>query len=576
MDFAFKPIQISSPLLKIEGGFSLEETRSHFVRLTVSNNNQVQNIGKSSRFEQRVIYFEAHQTTVINAVHDNLDIRVVAHLWLVNKCFLNTCPVSSALLDKFTEIRSQQGLLVTFDLIKVFFKHFKECGDRKSLGIFLQNNLKRRKFWQTDIRQVQKLAHILFQYDSYKAVVALAKKNNSLDAVLQKSGLSQHYQGNYTELCYRTYYIEILNDLTVNEHSDVFSELMRHKDAPFDAYLLGHEVISIMIQKALDAEVALAEDWRTFIINIAGDPRLFSSPDYRRWWKVLPLLYSDTMQGWLAGLDLELFLKALKNYADASCDADLQRMYPARAEFLQGLYENKLISLSKLFVGKKPAEYIRQLSSSDATLNGSKPKFSKITDDPNLSVIYLKVGNSHMVEGSHSFKIRIYKELPNKEHFLSYAKPYSKRDLGPGMRDAYQKIHGTSCFEVTHSQGISWQHKTIQEFKKFGVYVDPEWVLTKSDYRDYKDKYGLVVNNTDANTTLTEESKVTAVKSTSTLRQSNNSYFSSILVKELQERPFQTTKNLAVSTKLGENNVMNVLEEDSKFHKSSNGLWSII
>jgi len=269
----------------------------------------------------------------------------------------------------------------------------------------------------------------------------------------------------------------------MGENSDIFDELSQENVArmPYNNKWLGHEVISIMIQKGLDSGVVLPDNWLQVILKIADDPRVAY---HREWWSLIARQYIEAMQGWLAGFDLELFLKSLKNFSESSGDASLQRMFPARERFLKGLLDHKLIRLSKLFIGREPARYIKSLYDQK-----NMPKFSRLTDS-DLSVIYLKVGHIHMVEGSHSFSLRLYDELPDRERLLNYSRTFRGSELGPRLAEMYERKSQKAAFSVTHNPNLTWQHKVIQEFGKQGVSINPEWVLTLDDYRNYRRKYG--------------------------------------------------------------------------------------
>jgi len=162
-------------------------------------------------------------------------------------------------------------------------------------------------------------------------------------------------------------------------------------------------------------------------------------------------------------------------------------MFPARAKFLRGLYDHKLIPLSKLFIGRAPSRYLKAQYNHD-----QMPTFSRLNHG-DLSVIYLKVGHIHMVEGSHSFSLRLYDELPDGEHFsfVSINRRFAGRELGIGLAEKYKRQYRKDAFSVTHNPPVTWQHKVIRELAKKGISVNPEWVLTSEDYREYRRKFGV-------------------------------------------------------------------------------------
>jgi hypothetical protein len=392
------------------GEYPSQQTKTHFKRLVVELNGNVQSVGNNDRFKRRqkeILENLAKMGNIIDEIQNSRDIRVVIHLWRAPGEFIKSFPVNSRVLEKFRKVRRQQGQLALYSLAQLFFEKFDECGDVHALTAFLRREFcSRSSFFSNNMEILRKKASRVFTLKGPVLIAEYAiKQGLELNGAMQAFGVPERQSGKYTNVCKQRYYIESLNQLAPGDDSNIFDELIKEAVVrrPYkNDRWLGHVVLNIMIQKVIDADEDLPDNWRDILLKIAGDPRISDrSQSYREWWSLLPQKHIEAMQGWMAGFELDLFLKALRNYAKTSHDDSLKRMFPARARFLQGLYDHGLIKLSKLFIGRAPARYIRSLFNRE-----QQPKFSKL-DDGDLSVIYLKIGHVHMVEGSHSFSLRL-------------------------------------------------------------------------------------------------------------------------------------------------------------------------
>jgi|GEM_PF-4334019 len=503
MDYKIPPIQLPTidyqlkkhPLMDD----SYQQTIKHFSNLTKELNRMEQSVGINDRLERRKEDLLNLESTddLIHEIQNNLDIRAIISLWLESDTFIEQYSVSHPILLKFHQVRKKMSLLTLHGLIQLFIERFDQCGDIQELAQFIREEITERTLYSDDLKRLQKQANAVLSTMGPKIIVSYAtKENEPLDRVISMVGISTKQSSRFTDVCRQHYYIESLKQLKLGDQSDIFDDLVRNEVAkmPYNNNLLGHEVLSIMIQKGIDSGINFPEYWRDIILSIAGDPRN-RGQTYRKWWKPLSLRYIEAMQGWMAGLDLKLFLESLMNYADSSGNVALRRMFTARIKFLQGLYDHGLIASSKLFIGKAPASYLRAQYHEIQT-----PIFSKL-NDRELSVIYLKLqvnhqhksGYIHMVEGSHNFKMRVYKKLPDKHPFSfeSRARGYSKKELQTDVEMRYMRQYNQSVFAVSHDQTFNWLYKILQELKKQGVLVDPEWVLSTENYSHYKNKFGI-------------------------------------------------------------------------------------
>ncbi len=504
MGYKIPPIQLPEidvqlkkyPLIKYDS----QQTIQHFSNLTADLNKMEQSVGVNNRLERRKEALLNHLERSDNFIHEiqnSLDIRAVVSLWLEFDTFIEEYPVSHPILLRFHQVREKMGLLTLHGLIQLFITRFDQCGDIQELAQFIREEIAERTLYSDDLKRLQKQANAVLSAQGPRKIVNFSIKNNrKLKDVMRFVGIPKDQLGRYIDKCHQCYYIESLKQLEPGEQSDIFDKLIQNGVArrAYDNHWLGHEVLSIMIQKGIDSGIELPENWRDIILRIAGDPRNRGQA-YREWWNPLSLRHIETMQGWMAGLDLKLFLESLMNYADSSGHEALKRMFTARVRFLQGLYDHGFIASSKLFIGKAPDRYLRAQYHEN-----QMPMFSKL-NDRDLSVIYLKLqvnhqhqsGYIHMVEGSHNFKMRVYKNLPDIHPFTfeSKAKGYSVQALKTDLEMRYIRQYNQSVFSVSHDQTFNWLHKILQELKNHGVLVEPEWVLSPEDYKPYKNKFGI-------------------------------------------------------------------------------------
>ena len=213
------------------------------------------------------------------------------------------------------------------------------------------------------------------------------------------------------------------------------------------------------------------------MLRIAGDPRVpESSLNYQKWWAVLGSERVRSMKGWLSRVDLKLFLEILDDYGKSSGKRDMQRMFPSRKRFLDGLIEQGLVAHSRLFLSAEAERFLkRNFAAEDlpdyATVSGSQ-----------TTTIYLQVGHLHMIEGSHSFAMRLSSDIPEIPEILNYETRKFSHNKLTIMRDEVERI--------IHTPYRFWQHNAIQYMRNRGIYLDVEKLFSKRDYRDYIATHG--------------------------------------------------------------------------------------
>ena len=254
--------------------------------------------------------------------------------------------------------------------------------------------------------------------------------------------------------------------------------------------MLGHEILRILIDRS--PREGVDKQWQAILLTIAGDPRISKgSSKYQRWWAALNDQQIQKVRGWLSRVDLLLFLKVLEDYAENNGKSDMKRMFPARKKFLEGLFDMGLVEDSRLFLNYNAEDYLEGYLNENYK-NSELPTYATVSSSQ--SMIYLKVAGKHLIEGTHSFKLWIFEDLPQTCKIFDYSKSeFTDSDLRKKVEASFLEAFKGSqkaYKAITHGHK-TWQHRAIKVFSDFGVQIDPEKVLTNQSYLEYKRKYGI-------------------------------------------------------------------------------------
>lgn len=316
-------------------------------------------------------------------------------------------------------------------------------------------------------------------------------RGEELERKFAELGLVGYDEGRYGDLCRAHYYIEALKEIEIGQWDPIFDELLKPSvnRAPFgDGKRIGHAALEVIIDRA-GPEVS--ERWQDFVLGIAGDPRIKSSaPNYQEWWKPLGDARVEKVRGWLSREDLKLFLQALEQYGIESGKADLQRMFPARKRFLEGLYNQKLIRNTRLMLGRAAESIVKRLLGDDiktnfATLDG-------VLSDK--AIIYVDCGDFYLVEGSHNFKIWVYLAPPGQIVPSYDFSSFTHGELTHITPAQYRAMYDLPLEAVTHNR--NWQSKVINFLSEHGIELDIESLLSSEEYRGHLAIYGYPVVKT--------------------------------------------------------------------------------
>lgn len=435
--------------------------------------------------------------TIHSEINSTIDVRALTHLLGKNREFFEIVTVTEGLLESLYKPRPKLGRLSLLQLIDAFFAHFDQIAEPTvfnrlcNLICFeIAQNYARSE--DGDFAKLDKYRSLLFTLNGPKNVVIFAKDNGlDLDQTFKQLALHGYHDGRFQKVARFHHYLQTIRDLSVGEDHHVLTEICKpenYNSPAEDGRLMGHEILALLIDRSLHSEVSDA--WRRVIITIAGDPRVpQGSQRYQKWWAFLGEDRIRKVRGWLSRFDLLLFLGILQDYGESTRNEELKRMFPARKAFLEGLYRQGLISDSRLFVGKEAKKYLNS-----NYRRHELPEYA-LVKDLYRSMIYLRVGEIHMIEGSHSFKLWIFPELPSEINLLNYSiKELSPQDLSSNIKHAYLKEYHSDwnrIAEIVHNPNISWQAKAIEHLRRLGVAVDVEELFSSDDYWIYKSKVGL-------------------------------------------------------------------------------------
>jgi len=433
-----------------------------------------------------------------------LDLR--AFSWLMcHESLFRYVRLTPAVLERFTEISQPLTRLTLLQLTDLFFQRFDELADEEHLDalcMFFQEQFRLLSVAKdlkgnSDLQKINSASTELFSRSGPENVVRHAREQNQdLDSSLQMLGLATFGSGRFQDTCRYIYFLDALRHCQPGEEIPELAELGRPEvhNAVLAEGALGIEALKIMIDRSAPGQ--LSDSWQRTILSIAGDPRVpRSSENYQRWWSLLDDARVGRMKGWLSRFDLKLFLQVLEAFGKDTDDEKLQRMYPARKTFLEGLLAQNIVGHTRLFLSREADAYVSANYKADEV-----PQYARLKE-ATVSVIYIQLGTMHLVEGTHNTKLRIFPRLPSDAGLLSYeTKQFSKAQIGTDIKRSYEREFrdGKELIEITHSQGkCSWQHKAISYLHAQGLDVEIEGVLSTSDYQVYKQLYGLSVASSD-------------------------------------------------------------------------------
>ena len=401
-----------------------------------------------------------------------------------------------------TLLRAQQPRLTRMtlqQLVQLYFRRFDRLDEKEGLRELLERSL----LQQLDLIPPSKIqtsradplvtlkreGHWLLSLDGPRHLAERVRQGGrELGETFIELGLHGFDDGRYGDICRAHFYLETLRHLPLGDSDPVLDELLKPSvaKAPFEgARRIGHVALEILIDRAGQEA---GEVWQNFILNLAGDPRISSSAvNFREWWQPLGEERIQKVRGWLSKEDLRLFLQAVEQYGLETANMEMQRMFPARKRFLEGLFKLKLIRNTRLLLGGKAQQSVKRILGKDV-----KTSFARMDGPMNdKAVIYLDCGDFHLVEGSHSFKIWVYLAAPGETLRTYERNTFSHQDLTTTVPGTYKKLYPGLPYDAFVHTPHAWQNKVFTFLAENGIALDVEQLLSAEDYRLQLRKFGI-------------------------------------------------------------------------------------
>ncbi len=438
---------------------------------------------RSQQRKQAILQAVQNGDTVHAFLQTPSDLRLCLSLWRDNSEFFRRAPFDDDVLKSLQQNLKQPSRLQLWQLIQLYLETYQHLPCRRGLARFLQQHLQslpERTTPSQEMRSYRQHAADLFARDGVQSLLATAQQSPQGMVDLCRAWHIPE-QSNFAQQARAEYYLKPLENLPLGENAAVLEEIQQEEvksTSMSDGLLLGHHAARLLMDKVLKAKADLPENWRHQILAILDDPRVpRSSPSFQMWWGRLEGKYVNAMRTWLSKLDLRLFLNILEEVARRHDRKDMLRMYPARRRFLEGLQAQGLLKESRLLLGKQAEHYVReQFDARD--LSG----FGKLSS-ADVSLIYLNLHGVHLLEGTHSFQVRIYQDLPI-EGLADY-------EVNKFSMSNIRKYAADVSVKHSHSPVPRWQRSLIESLRQapFNLHIDPTKVLSRKDYFIYVEHF---------------------------------------------------------------------------------------
>ncbi|MCW4386321.1 EH signature domain-containing protein [Salinibacterium sp. SYSU T00001] len=478
------------------------DTIESWQALSLSARGVTRRAGTGRRFEEhlaelrRLIDAGSH-VALLEAVSDRSKLRALATIWLEDADRAERS-VSIEILQRMVELHSMKfSLLTTYVLVHAYLKYFDRMDDWAGgvraafadvLGAAVAHQSSAGRGDDDTVAEL--LAHPEFYFGvdgPGRLAEALHSQGASLPLYFRRAGLLGSDNGRFGELVRYALYIVQIREADPDEDHDFLREIA-HPDvinAPGSAgQRFGHDLLIELLRRT---EAAPGAAWLETVLDIAGDPRMRATARYLQWWNAIPDDLRARAVRWLSAQDLKLFLLAVEAFGvEGDIDA-LNRLFPSRKRFLQGLYDSGFVRETRLILGDEARDFVRQRVGKELRASLS------ILEGPNSSetaIIYMDCGTFHIVEGSHNFKIWTYLGEPD-DAFVNRARMrFSRRDLITTIPQRHRERFGWNSVQDKAHQGF-WQRDPIYFLAANNIPLPLEAVLDRADYDALKYKFGL-------------------------------------------------------------------------------------
>ncbi|MBF0233407.1 MAG: transcriptional regulator [Desulfamplus sp.] len=453
---------------------------------------QLSHLAKKAGTENKK--FNQALNSIIDAVRKNKDleaelnspIKIRALAVSLDTSCADQISLTQRILNKIDQLRPTPSTLLIQSIFQYYLQQYDRLHDPAAVSKWLIKSLPKRNLKK----------HFHDSLLSLNGAKWLANEaiRNGLDFrdMVMHLALDRYISGRFMTIAKNIYFIEQLEKIPLNQPHNLLTEAQKPSvyESIYDqSSLVGHKILKILIRRA--ANTKIDDSWLDVILSIAGDPRVPKNhPLFQKWWNMLDHKYHALVVGWLSKLDLRLFLEALKNYSNLSGKDDLKRMFPSRKKFLEGLDDKKLISRTRLYLSKSAERYLK---------NNYKPEHLpsySIVSDGSISLIYVQLINNqaHMIEGSHSCYLWIYKRLHSSAIVFDPVNDLvSYNDLTSGMNQEMAEKKCEAVAQIKHSpSNFRWQKNALEALQNLGVDISAQDVLSQKDYRSFKRLFGVM------------------------------------------------------------------------------------
>jgi len=413
-------------------------------------------------------------------------IQVRALAVALNSSIGSRLALTERVFRKIERLQPKPSTLFLQSLLQYYLMHFNQQPEHETIARWLISALRKKglkREWH---------ANILGQNGPKWLAKKAIDQKRDFQNLVEEIGLHQYASGRFMKVAKGIYYVEQLEEIPVNQPHDLLDEVQKKLvyEANYDGtYQVGHKILEILIRRAPERNIH--DSWLNVVMSIAGDPRISKNhPNYHKWWRLIDQKLRLRVQGWLSKLDLRLFLEALENFSSLSNNHDLQRMFPSRKKFLEGLEDNKLVDHTRLYLSAAAERYLKRNYKAEHL-----PAYSRIiSGDRSIVYVRLKGGRAHMVEGSHSCYLWIYKYLTEPAIVLDYSQDQvTYGELTSGMNNKMSDRYCGAVARITHTPtNYSWQKKAVSELQELGVNIYAKDVLSNEDYLKFKRKHGVM------------------------------------------------------------------------------------
>lgn len=316
----------------------------------------------------------------------------------------------------------------------------------------------------TNIIDVDALDRIgLFKSQPISKLVNFCIENSTEpEDVLKKAGIQLPVNSKLLSIVNIKILLVKLKGLDFREDNELSSKIYQknlYNLEYLNSDLVGHEIIRIILSSNFSVE--LHRNWTQLILSIASDPRTSTqSRKYQKWWTRISQDLIDRFIKILSHSEILLFLDSIAVFASEE-NSEMSRMFESRRQLLVGLSIQNKIEKSRLFLPIKVVNFLKNENpkldlSYVCILNGTQDK----------CVIYLKIGDFHVIEGSHNCKIRMYPEFYSQNEILNPSLSsieYGK--ITTGLETFHYYNHNVKPYALVHHPNGGWKKKIIRVLK---------------------------------------------------------------------------------------------------------------